>query len=79
MCSLHIPDERINIAAATNSLLPPLQDALRDRYDIEVPVVPAPSGSGLLIRISAAAYNEIDDYDRLAKALSELLNPSPVG
>jgi isopenicillin-N epimerase len=50
----------------------PLQEALHDRYGIEVPVVPWSVASGRLVRISAQAYNEREDYAALAVALREL-------
>jgi isopenicillin-N epimerase len=56
-----------------------LQQRLYDEYRIEVPVVPWPRpapGSPLqprLIRISAQAYNKIEDYQRLGSALQRLL------
>jgi isopenicillin-N epimerase len=51
----------------------PLQDALREEAGIEVPIVPWPAAPRRLIRISAAAYNTIADYERLAVALPALL------
>jgi isopenicillin-N epimerase len=50
----------------------PLQDALRERYGVEVPVVPWPQPPHRLLRISAQLYNTPADYDRLARALGEL-------
>ena len=51
--------------------LDPLQQQLRERYDIEVPVMTGPSGR--LLRVSAQLYNEPAQYERLAAALRELL------
>jgi isopenicillin-N epimerase len=51
----------------------PLQDALREEAGIEVPIVPWPGAPRRLIRISAAAYNTIEDYERLALAFPVLL------
>ncbi len=51
----------------------PLQDALREEAAIEVPIVPWPAAPRRLIRISAAGYNTIADYERLAVALPALL------
>ena len=50
----------------------PLQDSLYER-GIQVPVVPWPAPPRRLIRISAQAYNQRAQYDRLARALTELL------
>lgn len=53
--------------------LDPLQEALYHQYRIEVPVVPWPDAPSRLVRISAQLYNDIGDYERLARALGELL------
>ncbi len=57
----------------------PLQVVLRERFGIEVPVLPWPqawsSGEQVprrLIRISAHLYNSMGQYDALAAALAEL-------
>lgn len=50
-----------------------LQDALVERFAIEVPVVPWPAPPRRLLRISAQLYNGLDDYRRLAAALRALL------
>jgi isopenicillin-N epimerase len=47
----------------------PLQDALRQRAAIEVPVIPWPAPPRRLLRISAQLYNVAADYERLARAL----------
>jgi isopenicillin-N epimerase len=52
--------------------LDPLHDALFREHAIEVPVLTCPAHPGRLVRISAQAYNEIDDYERLASALRAL-------
>ena len=49
-----------------------LQDTLVKDFRIEVPIVPWPSHPRRLLRISAAAYNELGDYERLATAIREL-------
>lgn len=54
-------------------LLDPLQDALWERWSVEVPVIPWPASPRRLLRISAQIYNERADYERLAGALAELL------
>jgi isopenicillin-N epimerase len=50
-----------------------LQDALREEAGIEVPLVPWPAPPHRLIRIAAALYNTIADYQRLAVALPALM------
>ena len=47
-----------------------LQDALLERFDVEVPIMPWPSP---ILRISAQLYNEESEYTKLANALTELL------
>ena len=51
----------------------PLQDALWERHRIEVPVIPWPAPPRRLLRLSAQLYNGLDQYERLADALAELL------
>ena len=51
----------------------PLQEALFRDHRIEVPVLGCPAHPGRLLRISAQLYNRIEDYQRLAAALGELL------
>jgi isopenicillin-N epimerase len=68
-----VPDSMIGSMAALP--LPPgdrnaLQDALLERFHIEVPIMPWP---GRLLRISAQVYNEVSDYERLADALKKLI------
>ncbi|MSP60442.1 MAG: aminotransferase class V-fold PLP-dependent enzyme [Myxococcales bacterium] len=51
----------------------PLQDALLDRFGIEVPIVPWPTPPRRLCRVSAQLYNGSEQYRRLGAALGELL------
>lgn len=53
--------------------LDPLQDALWEGFSIEVPVVPFPQWPRRLVRISAQAYNDLSDYQRLGDALATLI------
>jgi isopenicillin-N epimerase len=55
--------------AASALELDPLHDALFREHAIEVPVLTCPAHPGRMVRISAQAYNEIEDYERLAAAL----------
>jgi isopenicillin-N epimerase len=58
---------------ATSALeLDALHDALFRDHAIEVPVVTCPAHPGRLLRISAQAYNELSDYERLGEALRTL-------
>lgn len=54
----------------------PLEEALYERYRIEVPVSPSPGGTGRVLRLSAHLYNDSSQYGYLAEALKELLPPS---
>jgi isopenicillin-N epimerase len=47
----------------------PLQRALFERHRIEVPIMPWPGPPSRLLRVSAQAYNAIEDYQALARAL----------
>jgi len=53
--------------------LDPLQAALFARHRIEVPVFPWPAPPRRMVRVSAQAYNRIEEYEHLARALRELL------
>lgn len=79
------PDDRVGAMAAVplpdgegdkpeGGFFPdPLQEALWERWKIEVPIVPWPRWPKRLVRVSAQAYNSLEDYDLLARALDELL------
>ncbi len=72
LAALSLPDAP-TAAPIARGLRDPLQDALFDRFDIEVPVAAWPVPPRRLIRVSAQLYNAPDDYDRLAAALETLL------
>ncbi|MCB9846811.1 MAG: aminotransferase class V-fold PLP-dependent enzyme [Phycisphaeraceae bacterium] len=50
----------------------PLQDALIERFGVQVPVIPWPAPPRRVLRISAHVYNAPWEYERLASALREL-------
>jgi isopenicillin-N epimerase len=51
----------------------PLQDALRTKHKIEVPIIAWPAPPRRVLRISAQLYNSLPQYERLAAAMrSEL-------
>lgn len=51
----------------------PLQGLLFERSRIEVPVINWRGASHRSVRISAQAYNSIEDYDNLATAVIEAM------
>jgi isopenicillin-N epimerase len=51
----------------------PLQDALRLKHRIEVPVISWPAPPKRWLRVSAQLYNAWPQYERLAKALMQEL------
>ena len=74
MASFPIPDG--NPADKASVFGDPLQDALFDRFQIEVPVMPWPEPPKRLLRISAQLYNRPEEYERLATSLVDLLMQS---
>ena len=50
----------------------PKQDALLEKFGIEVPIVPYPSAPARLVRISAQIYNTLGQYDQLGRAIVQL-------
>ncbi len=71
LAALPLPDGPGRVARGLT--FDPLQDALLERFGIEVPVLSWPAPPKRLIRISAQLYNGPADYDRLADALGALL------
>ena len=51
----------------------PLQDALRIKHKIEVPIIFWPAPPRRVLRISAQLYNSLPQYERLAASLQEEL------
>jgi isopenicillin-N epimerase len=51
----------------------PLQDALRLKHGIEVPIIPWPAPPTRLLRISAQLYNSLPQYEFLARKVVEEL------
>ena len=63
------PDEVVGIGALHTH---PLHDRLLDDFGIDVPIYHWPSAPRLWLRVSAQAYNSMDQYHRLADALRQL-------
>ena len=68
MASVPLPDSGAPVRPPL--FIDPLQDALLDRFGIEVPVIPWPARPRRLIRVSAQLYNRVEQYERLADALA---------
>lgn len=51
-----------------------LQNALIEKFKIEVPIVPFPQPPHRLVRISAQIYNTIEQYEYLGRSLSTILD-----
>lgn len=64
-----VPSNRVAVLA-----IDPLQDVLRDRARIEVPIFYWPDASRRMLRISAALYNDISEYELLGNTLGEMLS-----
>jgi isopenicillin-N epimerase len=77
MAAIHLPDDADPAAALDDSTTPGpshrLWRALGEQYHIEVPVYHFPAAPKMLLRISAQAYNSLEQYDYLADALLALL------
>lgn len=72
MASFPLPD-----GYPASSYRDPLQDALYEKFAIEVPVMPWPKPPGRILRASAHLYNTIEEYERLASAVTaELRQPA---
>jgi isopenicillin-N epimerase len=67
MAAVPLPDGTQTVAPSLYG--DPLQDRLLFEHNIEVPIVPWPQPPKRLLRISAQLYNELSDYEKLAKAL----------
>jgi isopenicillin-N epimerase len=68
MATVPLPDaDPVELPSAFDTL--PLKDRLFDEHRIEVPLFAWPAPEKRAVRISAQAYNRIEDYRRLAEAL----------
>ena len=71
MAAVPLPDGTQNEAPSLYG--DPLQDKLLFEHNIEVPIVPWPAAPKRVLRVSAAVYNTLGDYERLADALTREL------
>lgn len=51
----------------------PLQDTLRERHQIEVPIISWPAPPKRVLRLSAQLYNSLPQYEKLTAAVVEVL------
>lgn len=73
LASLPIPDGEEGKPPPSPLYADPLQERLRQRYRIEVPIIPWPASPKRLLRISAQLYNSLPQYELLADALGKIL------
>lgn len=71
MAVVPLPDNEMEFIKTR--LIPPLQNALWEHFNIEVPVTYWPRYPQQLIRISAQIYNTLPQYQYLAEALKKLI------
>ena len=69
LASVPIADAADDGAPASPLYADPLQDELRLRHRIEVPIIPWPAPPKRLLRISAQLYNSLPQYKLLVEAL----------
>ncbi len=69
LASVPLPDASTRETPASPLYADPLQDRLRLRARIEVPIIPWPAPPRRLLRISAQLYNTLEQYEGLAEAL----------
>lgn len=74
LASVPIPDAAPDALARLPFNEYPLQDTLRERLRIEVPIISWPASPRRLLRISAQLYNSLPQYELLARALVKELN-----
>jgi isopenicillin-N epimerase len=77
MATLPLPESSAATGPSARSALErdPLRSRLLAEDGIEVPILACDAHPGRLVRVSAAAYNEIDDFEALAAALRRHLFP----
>lgn len=72
LAAVPIPDSETAGRPTSPLYIDSLQETLRWKHQIEVPVIPWPSFPKRLLRISAQAYNSLNQYDVLCHALTTL-------
>ena len=69
LAAIPIPDAAKEAMPKPPSQEYPLQDALRMKHHIEVPIISWPAAPKRLLRVSAQLYNSLPQYELLARAL----------
>jgi isopenicillin-N epimerase len=69
MAALALPDAARAATPRSAGYADALQDALVERHQVQVPIIPWPSPPRRLVRVSAHLYNDIAQYGRLGEAL----------
>jgi isopenicillin-N epimerase len=71
LASLPLPDSKDTLQPPL--FLDPLQDALLEKHNIEVPIIPWPAHPRRLLRISAQLYNSLPQYEKLATVMKRAI------
>ncbi len=79
LAAVPIPAARGDAKPGQPFFIDPLQDKLREEFNIEVPVIFWPAHPQRLLRISAQLYNSLPQIELLAKALTKSLNDEAKG
>jgi len=74
LAAVPIPDARPDALPRLPANEYPLQDHLRVRHGIEIPIMPWPAPPKRLLRLSAQLYNSLPQYELLARRLVEEMN-----
>jgi len=69
MSAVPLPDAAVDRGPKQPFNEYPLQDALREKHGIEVPIHPWPAPPKRVLRVSAQLYNSLPQYEYLAHAL----------
>jgi isopenicillin-N epimerase len=77
LAAVPLPDAPATELPAPPLYIDPLQNRLREKYDIEVPVIYWPAYPKRLIRVSAQLYNSLPQYELLAEAITKELDKTP--
>jgi isopenicillin-N epimerase len=73
LAAIPLPDAAPNAGPRLPLNEYPLQDTLREKYQIEVPVISWPAPPKRLLRLSAQLYNSLPQFEKLANGIVESL------